>query len=235
MGNNYLPVGKQSLNAGCKLQKSAHFAEEKMLRILGRITSINVRKALWVADELDLAYEREDWGLPIRNPRDPAFLALNPNALVPVLVEDGFVLYESNPIMRYLAERQGGALLPRDLRQRALMEQWLAWQSTEVAPSWTYAFLALGRPTPGFDDRRQIDASIIRWSGKMEILEAQLGRQGPFVTGDNFTLADVALGVAVHRWFATPFAKPEMPKLGEYYQLLKGRAAGETYMGPQTP
>ena len=83
-----------------------------MLRILGRVTSINVRKVLWAADELGVAYEREDWGLPLRDPHDPEFLKLNPNALVPVLVDDEFVLWESHAIIRYLAERGGGTLIP---------------------------------------------------------------------------------------------------------------------------
>src|SRR5690606_5379370 len=97
---------------------------EMGLRVLGRVTSINVRKVLWALDELGVAYEREDWGLPLRDPRAPEFLALNPNGLVPVLIEDGFVLWESNAILTHLARRHG-ALLPGDPRDRALVDQWL--------------------------------------------------------------------------------------------------------------
>ena len=82
------------------------------LKVLGRVTSINVRKVLWLADELGLTCEREDWGLPIRDPKVPEFLALNPNGQVPVLIEDGFVLWESSAITRYLAGRQHSPLLP---------------------------------------------------------------------------------------------------------------------------
>ena len=207
-----------------------------MLKILGRVTSINVRKVLWAADELGLAYEREDWGMPVRDPKVPEFLALNPNGLVPVLVEDDFVLWESNPIMGYLAEsRGGGSLMPRDLRARALAEQWLAWQSAELTPTWTYAFLALGRPTPGYDDAQQIEASIGRWSRKMTILESRLEDGRPFVGGAEMSLADIALGLSVHRWFMTPFDRPDLPHTGNYYRRLQSRSAAEPYLGPKTP
>jgi glutathione S-transferase len=206
-----------------------------MLKILGRIGSINVRKVVWSCEELALAFEREDWGLPIRDPHEPGFLALNPNAQVPVLIDGDFVLWESSAIMRYLAERGDGALIPSDRQQRALMEQWLSWQATELAPSWVYAFLALGRPTPGYDDPHQIAASIGKWSPKMAMLEAQLGRAGPFVGGERFTLADIALGVSLHRWFGTPFDKPSMPEVERYYQLLRRRPAATTALDPRTP
>ena len=106
-----------------------------MLKVLGRKASINVRKVLWTADELGIAYDREDWGLPLRDPNVPDFLALNPNAQVPVIVDDGFVLYESPAIMRYLCEREGDTRrLPADLRERAIVGQWLSWNGAELMP-----------------------------------------------------------------------------------------------------
>ena len=98
------------------------------LRILGRITSINVRKVLWAADEMGIAYDREEWGLPVRDPKVPEFLALNPNAQVPVIVDDGYVLWESNAIVTYLARKHHSKLLPRDAQGQGLVEQWLYWQ-----------------------------------------------------------------------------------------------------------
>ena len=206
-----------------------------MLKILGRATSINVRKVLWTAEELGLACEREEWGLPMRDTRVPEFLKLNPNGLVPVLVEDDFVLWESNAIMRYLATRGGSQLLPTEPRQQALMDQWLGWQVTELAPTWIYAFLAYGRPTPGYDDRAKIDGSIDRWSKRMAILEGQLADGRAYVIGDALTLADIALGVAVHRWFATPFEKPGLPAVEAYYRRVKSRPAAGPHVGAKTP
>ncbi|MDR3474005.1 MAG: glutathione S-transferase family protein [Devosia sp.] len=211
-------------------------SEDNILRILGRVTSINVRKVLWTADELGLAYAREDWGMPLRDPKVPEFLALNPNGLVPVLVDGDFVLWESHPIMGYLAEGQSDTpLIPAHRRARATMAQWLAWQQTELSPAWGYAFLALGRPTPGYDDPQQIARSIQRWSAKVAILEAQLADGRPFVNGDDFTLADIALGLAMHRWQATPFDKPPLPSADAYYARLKTRPAAAPYLTAGTP
>ena len=204
-----------------------------MLKVLGRVTSINVRKVLWALDELSLAYEREDWGLPLRDPKVPEFLALNPNGQVPVLVENEFVLWESNAILIYLAEREG-ALLPDHLEQRALTLQWLGWQASELNPPWGYALNALIRKTPGYDDPARIADSMARWTAKMEILEAQLSKGNTFV-GNGFTIADIALGLSVHRWMSVPAAKKELPAVAEYYERLMSREPGARWMGPETP
>ena len=205
-----------------------------MLTILGRITSINVRKALWALDELGLVYEQEDWGLPLRDPKVPEFLALNPNGQVPVLIEDAFVLWESNAILIYLAEREG-KLLPANLGQRALALQWLGWQASELNPPWAYAVQALIRKTPGFDDPAKIADSIKAWGAKMALLDGQLAKSQPFVAGDSFSIADIALGLSVHRWLSIPADKPEFAAIEDYYERLLTREAGARWMGPQTP
>jgi glutathione S-transferase len=205
-----------------------------MLKVLGRVTSINVRKALWALDELGLAYEREDWGLPLRDPKVPEFLALNPNGQVPVLVENGFVLWESNAILIYLAEREG-KLLPDQLEARALVLQWLGWQAAELNPPWGYAVNALIRRTPGYEDPAKVADSMAKWTVKMDILEAQLARTGAYVAGTDFTIADIAMGLSVHRWLSIPVDKKELPAVAEYYEHLMSREAGARWMGPETP
>src|SRR5688572_27880782 len=109
------------------------------LKILGRVTSINMRKALWTADLIGVEYETELWGLPHRDPKAPEYLALNPNGLVPVIIDDGFVLWESNAIMRYLADTRRSGLWPTAPKERALVDQWLTWQVAELNASWGYA------------------------------------------------------------------------------------------------
>lgn len=207
-----------------------------MLRILGRVTSINVRKVLWAADELGLIYDREDWGMPIRDPKVPEFLALNPNGQVPVLIDDDFVIWESNAILVYLCERENdSALWPDDLEGRARTLQWMFWQATEINPTWGYAFHTLVRKSKGYDDPDRLEASIRDWSASMEILERQMSQGHPFVAGEEFTLADIPMGLSVHRWFSTPFEKESLPAVTAYYQRLKARDAGAAWMGEATP
>lgn len=205
-----------------------------MLKVLGRVTSINVRKVLWALDELGLAYEREDWGMPIRDPRVPEFLALNPNGQVPVLIEGAFTLWESNAILIYLAEREGG-LLPEQLELRALALQWLGWQAAELNPPWGYAVNALIRKTPGYDDPAKVADSMVKWTAKMDILEAALKGANTGYIGAGFSIADIALGLSVHRWMSVPAEKEELPAVADYYERLMSREAGARWMGPETP
>ena len=195
-----------------------------MLKILGRTSSLNVRKVLWTCDELGLAYEREDWGTGFASTRAPEFLALNPNGLVPVLIDEQGALYESNTICRYLAARYGhGHLLPVEPRPRAEVEQWMDWQATTLNPTWGYAFLALGRPTPGYDDPARIAASVEAWNKAMAILDQRLADTSAHAAGHDFTLADVVLGVSVHRWLKTPMARADLPAVEAYYARLRDR------------
>ena len=201
-----------------------------MVRVLGRVTSINVRKVLWALDELGTSYEREDWGLPLRDPNDPAFLALNPNAQVPVFVEaDGSALWESNAILVYLAQTRS-ALLPKDQRALGLALQWFTWQATELNPPWGYALNALVRKRPGYDDPAKIAESIATWTGRMDLLEAELGKGNAFVAGDEFSIADIVLALSIHRWFIVPFDHKPMPHVQAYYERIKQRPAGARWM-----
>lgn len=136
-----------------------------MLKILGRDSSINVRKVLWLCDELDLDFEREEeWGVEPDSLRKPEFLALNPNALIPVVIDDDFVLWESNAILRYLANAyEGDWLYPQNPRARAPIDQWMDWQSTELNTSWRYAFMSLVRNSPAHQDPRLLAAACKGW------------------------------------------------------------------------
>ncbi len=207
-----------------------------MLEVLGRTSSINVRKVLWTCDELGLPYGREDWGIGFRSTQVPEFLARNPNGLVPVIVDDGFVLWESNTICRYLAARHGRVdLLPADARGRARVEQWMDWQAGELNNAWRYAFMALVRHSPAHRDAAAIDASRDSWNRHMQILEAQLVRAGAYATGAAFTLADIVLGLAVHRWLMTPIARPQLPAVAAYVERLRERPAFLQHASKGTP
>ena len=207
-----------------------------MLQILGRHSSINVRKVLWACDEIVLTYAREDWGLGFASTQSPAFLAKNPNALVPVIDDDGFVLWESNTICRYLAARHGRPdLLPTEPRGRARVEQWMDWQAGELNNAWRYAFLALVRQSPAHTDKPAIESSRHNWSRHMQILDAQLDKTGAYVAGSAFTLADVVLGLSVHRWLMTPIVRPELPAVAAYTERLRQRTGFQQHAAKDTP
>jgi glutathione S-transferase len=195
-----------------------------MLEILGRSTSINVRKVLWLCVELDLPFRQQAWGAGFRSPREPEFLALNPNALVPVIRDGDFVLWESNPICRYLAARhERRDLLPEDPAGRAMVEQWMDWQATELNAAWRYAFMGLVRASPEHQDPGAIEASVDAWNRRMRILDEQLARTGGYAAGGTFTLADIVLGLSTHRWFATPIERPALAAVEAYYERLSER------------
>ena len=208
-----------------------------MLKVLGRISSINVRKVLWTCDEIGIPFEREDWGLGFKSPQAPEFLALNPNAKVPVIREDdGFVLWESNTICRYLVGRAGrDDLLPTEPRARAGVEQWIDWQSGDLNTAARYAFWALLRRSPAYADPAAIEASRQGWNQHMQILEAHLQRTGDYVAGATFTLADIMVGLSVHRWSLVPMERPDLPALTAYRERLKQREAYARYAAKDNP
>ncbi len=194
------------------------------LRILGRASSINVRKVLWTCREIGIDYRREDFGAGFASTTTPEFLGMNPNGLVPVIEDEAGVLWESNTICRYLAAKHGRTdLLPATPRERARVEQWMDWGATDLNTSWRYAFIALIWRDPAFQDARQVAASIDRWNAAMGILARHLRQAGAFMTGDTFTLADVVIGLAVNRWLMTPIERPDYPAVAAYYEQLKKR------------
>jgi glutathione S-transferase len=195
-----------------------------VLQILGKSTSINVRKVLWVCHEIGIPYELQPWGEGFQPTDTPEFLALNPNALVPVIRDGAFVLWESNAICRYLAAEHARAdLLPAAPRERALVEQWMDWQATELNNAWRYAFMALVRQSPAHTDAAAVKASAGQWNRHMAMLDAQLQRTGDYATGPAFTLADVVLGLSVNRWFMTPIERPSLPAVAAYHERLSQR------------
>lgn len=207
-----------------------------MLKILGKSSSINVRKVLWTCAELNLSYEQEEWGSGYQSTETEAFKALNPNALVPVLLDDDFVLWESNAICRYLASQyQHAELLPDTPRQRALVEQWMDWQSTELNNSWRYAFMHLVRKSPAYADAAAAAHSIDGWNRQMHILDAALNKTTQYITGNEFTLADIVLGLSVNRWLMTPIQRPELPAVAAYYKKLSQRQGFQTFCGNGIP
>lgn len=208
-----------------------------MLTIYGRANSSNVRKVLWVADEIGVPYNREDWGRGFRPLSEPAFQKLSHHNLVPVIDDAGFVLRESNTICRYLAAKHGRHdLYPTDLQQRAKIEAFMDWVSADLTPQVRPVFFGITLKADGHTDPTQIQAGIEGWGRVMRTLDRDLAvGGGKYLMGDTFTLADVPAGIYVNRWFTIPFLKPDLPNLARYYDALTERPAYRTHGRNGTP
>lgn len=194
-----------------------------MLRIWGRISSVNVQKVVWTADELGLAYERLEAGGAFGVVATPEYKHMNPNSLVPVIEDDGFVLWESNAIVRYLAAKHGpGTLWPDDLKRRADIDRWMDWQSSTFTPAMRDAFWQLLRMPPEKRDAVAVETSRVASEKAAAVLEAHLAGRS-FVAGDAFSPADIVLGCAAHRWLNLPLAREPVPQMQRWYGSLKAR------------
>ena len=205
------------------------------LRIWGRLNSINVQKVVWTCEELGVPYDRTDAGGAFGIVNSPEYKAMNPNSIVPVIDDDGFILWESNAITRYLAAKHGaGTLWPSDLRVRADADRWMDWQCTEYSPRMRLAFWNLIRTPKENQDPAAIEESRAGSEAMTAILDAALtGRT--FIAGDNFTMGDIPIGVAVHRWLNLPLRREARPALEAYYARIIARpAAAKVLASPIT-
>ena len=196
-----------------------------MLKIWGRLSSINVRKVLFTAQELGLPFERIDAGSAFGIVKTPEYLVRNPNALVP-LVDDGEVeLWESNVIVRYLCARHSHDLLyPAGLAQRFDAERWMDWQQTTLNPAGRPAFIQWFRTPAHQRDAEQIAQSTAETELLLKMLDTHLSRQ-PFMAGDRLTMADIPLACEFHRWQALPQPPPQLQHLQRWYDALRSRPA----------
>jgi glutathione S-transferase len=201
-----------------------------MLKIYGHAGSINVRKVLWTCMELELPFERMDWGGTTRPVTDPEFQQLNPVGMIPVLEDAGQLFWESNSIMRYLATREGRHdLLPDTPAKRAHVEKWMDWQVSDFNNTWRYVFQATVRRNPNFQDEKQIEASWNQFCSAVGILDRELARTGNYITGETFTCADIVIGLSIHRWKSIPLERPQLKAVERYYDLLCEREGFRVY------
>jgi glutathione S-transferase len=198
-----------------------------MLKILGRANSFNVRKVLWLCDEIGLPFEREDYGRGFRPTNTPEFLKINPMAQVPAVIDGQFVLRESNTIVRYLAAKHRAThLYPDDLQARALVEQWMDWVAYDVTHALRGAFLGGQLREKPWDNPWFVAQGRRDLTELMALLDRHLAKSGAYVLGDGFTLADIPVGLVVNRWFSlAELERPDFPALAAYYERLTERPA----------
>ncbi|MEO8135070.1 MAG: glutathione S-transferase family protein [Betaproteobacteria bacterium] len=194
-----------------------------MLVIWGRDNSVNVQKVLWCCEEIGLDYERIDAGGPFGVINTPEYRALNPNGLVPTMDDDGFILWESNAIVRYLAaSRAPGTLLPDDAIVRALAGQWMDWMTSTYWPAIRPLFLGLIRTAADKRDPVALEAARVKTAELMEMLDARL-QSNTYLAGDVFTAGDISVGCGVWRWMALPIERAELPNVRRWFDLLSER------------
>ena len=202
-----------------------------MLKIHGRNTSSNVQKAMWAIGELNLKYERLDVGGAFGKNRDPEYLAMNPNGLVPTMVEGDFILWESNSIVRYLARVYGaGTLEPSDQKEIARASQWMDWQLSVAGPAIFAAFWGLIRTPAEKRDMAAISESQRKSTDAMKMLDAQLGRTA-YVAGDRFSMGDIPVGVIAYRFRQLCPERPALPHLERWYAAIEKRQAFQDHVG----
>lgn len=196
-----------------------------MLRIWGNADSVNVQKVLWCCEEIGLSYERVDAGRHFGIVDTPAFRELNPNGLVPTIDDGGFIVWESNAILRYLAARYSpGVLWPLDVCARADADRWLDWSSSTLWPALLPLFRAFYRTPKALRDPAAIEVDRANAVQVMAVLDRHLAHR-PYVGGPEFTMGDIATGSAAWRWCAMPIARPPMPSLERWCSALAGRPA----------
>ena len=197
-----------------------------MLKIWGRKNSSNVRKALWCAEELGLSYQALDAGGAFGVVDTPEYRAMNPNGRIPVIEDDGFVLWESNTIVRYLAARHGANTpwYPADPQARAAAEKWMDWTTSTFAEPFRHLFWGVLRTPAPEQDWVKINAALKTCGDLLQVVDQALAEH-PYLSGEEIGVGDIALGSFIYAWFEMPVERPQMPNLEAWYQRLKQRPA----------
>jgi glutathione S-transferase len=199
--------------------------DDLMLTIWGRGNSLNVKKVLWVAEELGLPFEHIKAGGAFGGLDDGAFRAMNPNGLVPTIDDDGVVLWESNAITRYLAAKYGeGSLWASDPTERAQADKWMDWTSTNLFPKFRDLFWNMARVP---EEKRNVEAmeQSLKASGELFAYADAVLAGRPFLSGDRLGIGDIPVGCVAYPWFELPIDRPALPHLAAWYERLKERQA----------
>jgi glutathione S-transferase len=174
---------------------------------------------------MGVAYKRIDAGGAFGVVNTPEYRKLNPNGLVPTIEDDGFVLWESNAIVRYLAAKHGrGGLAPGDPRARALADQWMDWQVSLFWPTIRALFMGLVRTPEAERDHKAIENSRVKTAEALGIVESHLASR-TFLAGDALTIGDIPMGCSIWRWMALPIERPKLQNVERWFDALTQRPA----------
>lgn len=204
-----------------------------MIKLWGRANSFNVQKAMWALGEADAKFERIDLGGGFGGLREPAYLSKNPNGYIPTIEDDGFFLWESHSIVRYVAEKYApGILYPEDIEGRALASQWMDWALCNLGQSFMELFWGSVRTPKEQQSPQRVERARERVMSHMSILDAQL-EETPFLAGGEFSMADIPAGCVLYRFYEMPMERPVLPGVEAWYERLQQRPAfRESVMRP---
>jgi glutathione S-transferase len=216
-----------------------------MLKLWGRPTSGRTQKVLWTLAEIGLEFELilasgvmgpgghvSKGNRPFGVVDTPQYRALNPNGRIPTIEDDGFVLWESNSIVRYLAMQYAPQLLyGNDVRTFASASRWLDWENNELLPPQHDMVMQLIRLPEHARDPRALANALKSFVARLGIMEAELARNR-YIAGERFTYGDIALGLRVHRWKLFGLEAPPMPNIDRWYGELAARPAFQAWTAP---
>jgi glutathione S-transferase len=200
-----------------------------MITVWGRANSTNVIKVLWLCEELNLEFDRKDVGGPFGGLQTKHFLSLNPNGIIPVLEDDGAVVWESHSVLRFLAQKYGeDSLYPAETVARSQVERWLDWHISTLAPVLNPVFVAFYRTAPEARNQAALAAVIEKLTSAMTLLDEHLSAQ-PFIAGAQFSIADIAFGNSVWRWSQFPIERPKLQHVERWQARLSERPGYRKY------
>lgn len=201
-----------------------------MVQVLGRPNSINVQKVMWCLAELEIEVKRSNIGGAFGGNDEVAYRSQNPNGKIPTLIDEKYVLWESNAIVRYLCDQYGtGSWYPKNAQKRGHASQWMDWYQTALHCPMTTLFWQLIRTDAEHRDRALIETAIAECAGFWTILDRHL-EQRPFILGDEISMADIPLGCAAYRWHSMSFERPDLPSLQAWWTCISERSAYQNHV-----
>ncbi len=208
-----------------------------MLKLWGRTNSVNVKKVLWMLDEIGIPYDRTEAGMEHGVVNTPEYRAMNPNSRVPTIQDGAFVLWESNSILRYLAMKHGSALYPADPAARASADRWMDWQLSTLSGAERNLFWGMVRTPPETRDMAAVMAGMKAGGACWAMVEAHMAKHGgPYLDGTTMTIADIVLGCYARRWFGPEVrveGMPHFPALTAWYSAISEQPGFQRWVAPR--
>ena len=199
-----------------------------MLKLLGRNTSGNVQKVLFALEEMGAEYEREDYGRLFENTQTPEYLAMNPTGKVPTLVDGDTVIWESNTILRYLADTRAPEMTGATPAERSEVERWMDFVLAAINPGYLAGFK--GAKQDPAERPEGFDGQIADLHAQMQIVSAHL-EDKDFLALGKLTIADCALGPILGRCLNFPYERSSMPGLEKWFAGISSRPAFKAATG----